>query len=59
MLENVAFYLSFITAVYLFVFSYVEGIRIANSQEKIHGGTFIFSCTFAFIFTGLASFLQI
>ncbi|MEQ2527082.1 hypothetical protein WMO40_10245 [Bacillaceae bacterium CLA-AA-H227] len=57
MLGNAALYLSFIMAVYLFVFSYIEGIKIANSDEKVHGGTFIFTFTFAFIFSGLTYIL--
>ena len=57
MLESAALYLSFIMAVYLFTFSYIEGIRIANSEEKVSGGTFIFSFTSAVIFSGLTYIL--
>jgi hypothetical protein len=51
-LETVALYLSFIMAVYLFTFSYIEGIRIANSDEKVHGATFIVTFTLAVVFSG-------
>lgn len=51
MLESVAFYLSFIMAVYLFAFSYIEGIKIANSEGKVLGGTFLFTFILALIFS--------
>ncbi|WP_202617865.1 hypothetical protein [Bacillus dakarensis] len=57
MLESAALYLSFIMAVYLFAFSFFEGIKIADSDEKVNGGTFIFSFTSAFIFSGLTYML--
>lgn len=53
----VALYLSFIMAIYLFIFSFVEGMKIANSDEKVRGGTFIFSLTLAFIFSGFTYLL--
>lgn len=53
MLETLALYLSVIMAVFLFSYSYAEGIRIANSDERAGGGTFILSVTAAFIFSGL------
>ncbi|MDZ5471996.1 hypothetical protein SM124_09580 [Bacillus sp. 31A1R] len=53
MLESVALYLSLVMAIYLFAFSFWEGIKIANSDEKVFGGTFIISITSAFIFSGL------
>ncbi|KAF0815852.1 hypothetical protein KIS4809_5339 [Bacillus sp. ZZV12-4809] len=40
-------------AVFLFAYAYAEGIKIADSDEKVHGGTFIFSVTAAFIFSAL------
>lgn len=52
MIQTVAVYLSLIMAVYLFSYSFIEGIRISNSEEKVSGGTFIFSFTMAFIFSG-------
>ncbi len=55
MLESVALYLSFIMAVYLFIFSYIEGIRIANSDEKVQGGKFIITFTLAVVFTGFTN----
>ncbi len=39
-------------AVFLFSYSYIEGIKIANSEEKVYGGTFILSVTAAFVFAG-------
>jgi hypothetical protein len=40
-------------AVFLFAYAYAEGIKIANSDEEVYGGTFILSVTAAFIFSGL------
>lgn len=51
MLESFALYLSFIMAIYLFTFSYLEGIKIANSEGKVRGGTFLFTFTLALIFS--------
>lgn len=56
-LEDVALYVAFFMAIYLFAFSFIEGIKIANSEEKVKGATFIFSCTSAFIFSGLTYIL--
>lgn len=53
MFEALALYLSFIMAIYLFVFSFIEGIKIANSKGKVRGGTFIFALTLAVVFSGL------
>ncbi|WP_198029730.1 hypothetical protein [Bacillus sp. J33] len=52
MLETVALYLSVIMAVFLFAYAYAEGIKIANSEEEVYGGTFIISVTAGFIFSG-------
>lgn len=52
MLETVALYLSFFMALFLFTYSYIEGINIANSEGKVYGGTFIFSVTGGFLFSG-------
>lgn len=52
-LEDIALYLSFIMAVYLFAFTFFEGIKIANTEDRVNGTTFIFTCTSAFIFSGL------
>lgn len=57
MLESVALYLSFIMAIYLFIYSYIEGLKIANSEERVRGGTFIFTITLAFIFSGFTYIL--
>ncbi|MDT0162423.1 MULTISPECIES: hypothetical protein [Bacillus] len=53
MLQTAALYLSFIMAVFLLAFSYFEGIKIADSEEKVYGGTFIFTTVSGFIFSGL------
>ncbi|KML35978.1 hypothetical protein ABE67_02185 [Cytobacillus firmus] len=52
-LETAALYLSVIMAVFLFAYAYAEGIKIADSDEEVYGGTFIFSVTAAFIFSAL------
>lgn len=57
MLVDVALYLSFIMAIYLFTFTFIEGIRIANAEGKVNGTTFIFTCTSAFIFSSLTYIL--
>lgn len=44
-------------AIYLFIYAYIEGIKMANSEEKIYGGTFIFSVVGAFVFSGLTTIL--
>lgn len=54
MLETVAFYLSFIMALGLFVRGYIEAIHIGNSEGKVYGETFIFCVVFALIFSKLA-----
>ncbi|MGN7403470.1 hypothetical protein ACTHO0_26845 [Cytobacillus praedii] len=46
--------MSVIMAVFLFSYSYIEGMKIANSEGKVYGGTFILSVTAACIFTGLS-----
>ena len=51
MLQSFALYLSFIMTLYLFSYAYIEGIRIADSEDKVHGGTFIFSVSAALIFS--------
>jgi hypothetical protein len=53
MLEMVALFLSVFMAVFLFSYAFVEGIKIANSKEKIYGGTFIFSIIAGFAFSRL------
>ncbi|MFS0616027.1 hypothetical protein [Lederbergia ruris] len=53
MLAYVGLYTAIITAVYLFSYSYIEALRISNAEEKVYGGTFIFSSIMAFVFSGL------
>jgi len=51
MLESIAFYLSLFMTLFLFVRGYIEAILIANSSEKVYGGTLIFCVVFALIFS--------
>lgn len=37
MIETVPLYLSLIMAIYLFIISYIEGIKISNSEGKVSG----------------------
>jgi hypothetical protein len=53
MIIKAALILSFIMAVYLFAVSFVQAIRISESQTEVRGGTFIFSVIMAFVFSGL------
>lgn len=53
MLQSIALYLSFIMAVFLFLYAYFEGIKIADSTDKVYGGTFILTTVSAFIFSAL------
>lgn len=53
MLETSAFYLSLIMALFLYIRGYVEAIHIANSKEKVYGGTLIFCVVFALVFSKL------
>lgn len=56
MLESIALYVSFLMAVFLFGYAYVEGLKIANTNGKAYGGTFIFSVVSALIFSRLTYF---
>ncbi|MBS4195147.1 hypothetical protein [Lederbergia citri] len=53
MLTKIALFIAIIMTVYLFAYSYIEALRISNSEEKVYGGTFIFSSIMAFVFSGL------
>ncbi|HEY4552092.1 MAG TPA: hypothetical protein VIG80_02745 [Bacillaceae bacterium] len=53
MLPNIALAVALITAIYLFSYSYIEALRISNAEDKVYGGTFIFSSIMAFVFSGL------
>lgn len=57
MIQNFALYLSLIMAVYLFIYSFIEGIRISEAKDKVNGGTFIFSTTMAILFSGFTYLL--
>ncbi|UXH43741.1 hypothetical protein [Rossellomorea vietnamensis] len=52
MLTTVALFLSFIMAVYLFAYSYVQALKICESTVPVRGLTFIFSVVMAFVFSG-------
>lgn len=53
MLESISFYLSLLMTLFLFVRGYIEAMLIANSQDKVYGGTLIFCVIFALIFSKL------
>ncbi len=53
MVMDVAQYLSYFMAIYLFAYSYVQALKISESTRPVRGGTFIFSVTMAFTFSGL------
>ncbi|HBZ09418.1 MAG TPA: hypothetical protein DEO65_06010 [Bacillus bacterium] len=51
-LTSIALTISFLMALYLFSYSYIEALRISNSDEKVEAGTFIFMSCMAFVFSG-------
>lgn len=51
MLQTFALYLSIIMAVFLYSYAYIEGLKIANTEGKVRGGTFIFSVISALVFS--------
>ncbi|MBS4200117.1 hypothetical protein KHA93_10775 [Bacillus sp. FJAT-49732] len=53
MLTKIALIIALCMTVYLFSYSYIEALRISNSEERVYGGTFIFSSIMAFVFSGL------
>ncbi|MCJ8009484.1 hypothetical protein ACFFF5_18745 [Lederbergia wuyishanensis] len=53
MLTKIALIIAILMTVYLFSYSYIEALRISNSEERVTGGTFIFSSIMAFVFSGL------
>ncbi|MCJ7843645.1 hypothetical protein MUB24_22805 [Lederbergia sp. NSJ-179] len=53
MLAQFGLFIAVIMAVYLFSYSYIEALRISNAEDKVYGGTFIFSTIMAFVFSGL------
>ncbi|MBS4220906.1 hypothetical protein KHA96_21660 [Bacillus sp. FJAT-49711] len=53
MLTNIALVIALVMTVYLFAYSYIEALKISNSEERVYGGTFIFSSIMAFVFSGL------
>lgn len=57
MLISVALYVSLFMAIFLFAYAFWEGIRIADSEEKVNGGTFILTLSSAFIFSGMTYLL--
>jgi hypothetical protein len=51
LLQSFALYLSLIMAIFLFTVSYIEAIKIANSEGKVHGGTFILTTVCGLLFS--------
>ncbi len=51
MLIHAALIISFIMAIYLFAYSFVQAIKISESEHKVRGGTFIFAVIMAFVFS--------
>ena len=52
-LELIALYLSYLMAVFLFSYAYVEGLKIAEADGKAYGGTFIICIVSALVFSRL------
>ncbi|RDI36649.1 hypothetical protein [Falsibacillus pallidus] len=53
MLTKIALLICFFMALYLFSFSYIEGLKIGNRGERFEAGTFLFFTGMAFVFSGL------
>nr|WP_295972615.1 hypothetical protein [uncultured Bacillus sp.] len=51
MLQTFALYLSLFMAIFLISYAYIEGLKIANAEGMVQGGTFIFTVVSAFIFS--------
>ncbi|MCA1057177.1 hypothetical protein LCM10_19720 [Rossellomorea aquimaris] len=51
-LIQLAQYLSYFMAIYLFAYSYVLGLKISDSTRPVRGFTFILSVVMAFVFSG-------
>ncbi|MBT2662815.1 hypothetical protein [Bacillus sp. ISL-45] len=51
MLQSIALYLSLLMAILLFSMAYIEAIKIANTEGKVHGGTLILSSVCALLFS--------
>ena len=48
--------ISIISALFLFSYSYMEALNIANTaDEKVYGGSFLFFTIMAFVFTWLSN----
>jgi hypothetical protein len=45
-----AMFLSLVMCIFLFAYSYMEGIRISNEEGKVRATTFLFSLVTACIF---------
>jgi hypothetical protein len=54
-LTKAALIISFLMAMYLFAYCYLEALRIsdADPDEKVEGGTFLVMSIMAFVFSGL------
>gem|GEM_PF-2452875 len=51
-LQKIGLFVSFFMSLFLFLYAYIEAIKISNAEDKVYGGTFIFSIVMAFIFSG-------
>ncbi|MFS0646775.1 hypothetical protein [Siminovitchia sp. 179-K 8D1 HS] len=53
-MTKAALIISFLMAIYLFSYCYVEALRIsdADADEKVEGGTFLVMSIMAFVFSG-------
>ncbi len=56
-IKAIAMFLSLGMCLFLISYSYMEGIRICNSEEKVYAGTFIFSAIMGLVFAFLANSL--
>ncbi|ONK22349.1 hypothetical protein BLX87_16585 [Bacillus sp. VT-16-64] len=54
-LTKAALVISFLMAIYLFSYCYVEALRISDTDvdKKVEGGTFLVMSIMAFVFSGL------
>ena len=56
-LKAFAMFLSLAMCIFLFTYSYMEGIRMSNEEGKVRGGTFIFSIVMGLVFAFTANTL--
>ncbi|RLQ91082.1 hypothetical protein D9X91_21270 [Falsibacillus albus] len=53
MLIKTAFLISFFMALYLFSYSFIEGLKLGDKYGKPNIVTFLFSFIMAFVFSGM------